>query len=653
MALSDEPLTAIVVGINHYEFKDLRGLSTPVSDALRFVDWLIAHNVARSGIKLFLSPKSWADPEVAEWVAKQEWTGEKCEATLSGLTGFFNKELLVCNPKTVIVFWGGHGFVDDNNRRYMYVADASEREPYCVGVDDLLRSLARHDLNRLVQRVCIVDACAELYTALPQKRRLAKIPLAVDTDSISYANYIGGYAAAPGRKASGAFSTAILDKLGKTPIGEWPDFASVLTDIANDPGPLGLGKERPQFELITSAGWKTIPSTEDLPLYSALEAVKKTSLTEGQLYLLYARSLPQAADAIAPALKHEATLRHLHELPPRSPGETRPLAEFMMRLEREAPLSAVKDWISVYASAQWQAQFAHVLEKESAAKSDDYARLFIEVDTEQQKVRWYVQNPEPAKYSSVQELTWNEGAAEQSLPSLLAKIVEEVERMPVAGTNPIAIGLLLDRKSLASGIEAIPIQVREEGFDDVSMPLFHRYPVLLHWERRVRFKAGASGGGQPILGWRKLLEALKQQLTVSTTAAIKWMPPIEKHGDAVRFVSEAANHLSGGSSVEICIGFPYPGSGQVHVDHMIDACLRRGIPCFSWVSASPEDSLALKNSVSLEFAQHEPSRAPIAVAEYIKNCANMDAPAQTLRIVWDDERMLPALGSYSIPKEPQ
>jgi hypothetical protein len=131
------------------------------------------------------------------------------------------------------------------------------------------------------------------------------------------------------------------------------------------------------------------------------------------------------------------------------------------------------------------------------------------------------------------------------------------------------------------------------------------------------------------------------------------MPPVEKHGDAMRFASEAANHLSGGSNVEICIGFPYPGSGQAHLEHMIDACLRRGIPCFSWVSASPEDSLALKNAVSLEFAQHEPSRAPIAVAEYITNCANMDAPAQTLRIVWDDERMLPALGSYSIPKEPQ
>ncbi|AVR96914.1 hypothetical protein [Pseudoduganella armeniaca] len=86
---------------------------------------------------------------------------------------------------------------------------------------------------------------------------------------------------------------------------------------------------------------------------------------------------------------------------------------------------------------------------------------------------------------------------------------------------------------------------------------------------------------------------------------------------------------------------------------MIAACLEQGIPVFGWIGDAPTDAQTLSADLSRQFAQYKASRAPIAVAEYIRSCASSDKPAGRLRVVWDDERVLPAIGRYSLPKDSQ
>jgi len=641
-------LTAIVVGIDHYGFRGRR-LHTPVEDALRFVDWLIGRSdVSRDGIKLFLSPESWGETAVAEWIVRQEWKGGCRNATNNDLSEFINTELPDLNPKTVLIFWGGHGFVDDENRHFMYTSNASEGKPHCIGVDDLVHSLARDCFDQLAQKVCIVDACAAPYPHDPESVRYLATPLASPVSRISHAAYIGACSASPGFTSTGLFAKALLNKLEDDTTGAWPDFAQVLTDIVDNAAPLGLAKQRPRLKLITTGKERTL-SFEDPRLDDALAAIQQVAITDAQVYRLYVRSLTLSADAVTPPVGLAVVLKLLHDLNPSMPGGPDPMSEFMMRAGREFPDAAIQAWIHKHLTPQFRAQIGATLDKEDGDQSAVYARLFIEIDDKQHRVRWHVQHPDPMRFSAVSECPWNPAIAEPSLSSVLTDIIRRVEAMAIAGTHRIVIGLLLPHNLLGEGIETTLVTV-DDALDEESMPLLQRFPVLLHWQRRA---AGGTYMGSPSLReWRTLLGSLEQQLNGTTTAAIKWLPGIAEHGDAKRFAGDAANHLTDSKSVEVCIGVPHPGSGlPEHLQQMLRACLERGIPYFSWISAVPADPSALERATSKFFARHEPSHAPLAVAKYIQRSAMNNEPGKNLRIVWDDDRMLPAQGSFSLPKD--
>jgi hypothetical protein len=645
--LMPEHLIAIVVGIDHYSLGPFFRLSTPAKDALRFVDCLLERHVPMDRIKLFLSEESWREESVREWIAARGWTGGELVANRIDITDLVNVQLVDADPDAILLFWGGHGFVNRAGRQQVFTADAHERAPYSVAIDDIVTSLRRNALGRLRQITCLVDACAIAYSIYGLSEKSVPIGLTIPENPNLHVTHVGGYAASSGKQANGRFSQVLLQRLTQAPATEWPDFATILTEIA-DQG--ALGAAAPRFELIAGRERRVVESPATLPLSSAKEAVARTGVQDTLVYRLYTRSLPQSADALAWPLAPEKALDDLNDHHPRHPGAPGPLFEFMMRLEHEFKHEALTAWIDRYVTVQQQEQLTRVLEK--GDRASDYARLFIEIDRKLNQVRWFVQSPDPAQSTAVHEVEWNGDISPQSMGPLLTSIVQQAQALPVALTHPIAISLLLQWDLLTSGIENTPIQLGED-FDGPATPLIQHYPVMLHWLDRARWQWRSYGHKQSIQRWRELLRHLESQLAGDGAAAIKWVDTGVRESDAPQHAAGAAAHLRNDYSAEVCIALPYPDSGlQPDVRAMVLACLREGIPCFSWISAAPADRAQLHGEISRKFSEQTASRAPFAIAEYIKTCAGRNESGQTLRVVWDDERMLPTVGIYLSPEDP-
>ncbi|AVR96915.1 hypothetical protein [Pseudoduganella armeniaca] len=544
-------LTAIVVGIGQYDWDELRRLPKAVSDALRFVDWLIDRKVDHEQIQLFLSPQNWSDPIVRDWLEKTAWRGHRRSATHTELKAFFDLALPEVASENVLLFWGGHGFVDAHNRQWLFTADACAKAPYCLPVEDIVHSLARKLAVRK-ETVCIVDACAELYQVTDDRPLHAPVPLARNADSVAHVHHVGAYAAAPGFSSSGSFAERVLERIAKLDRGAEPDFAAILSEIVKQAA--SNGGERPRIELIAGQERKVVPASK-LPLPGAVAAVDQVALGNSTLYRLYVQSLPQAADAQDASVSPAAALRHLSELHPRKPGAPSPLAEFMVRLAAECANTKVDDWINQNVTPQARTQLEQVLAKEGAADQEVYARLFIEILPEQRMVRWFLQAPDPTRFSPVHEFVDDGAGAQAWLPTLLTRIVDQVATMPILGNARIAIGLLLHHRLLAAGLEATPVVVRG-GLRDRHIPLFHRYPVLLHWQGRATPRV--LGATPEVEEWEKLLKLLELQLAGTGAAAIKWLDAVAQSNDTARLAAMAAGHLRDERSDVVCIGLPFP-----------------------------------------------------------------------------------------------
>ena len=644
-------VTAIVVGVDHYRFDDADfRLTTPARDALRFVEWLIAQQVDMDQIALFLSAESWAEPAVQQWVATHHWNRVRL-ADDAVIANFINEELKDAELDTVVLFWGGHGFIDDNGKQCVFTANASEDTPYCIDIDYIVRSLGRHRLGRLREILCIVDACAQPYKDLDLRQAPVPVGLAVPTE-VGFATLIGGYAAWPGRTVSGAFSRALLDELAERPKNVWPDFQTLLTDIATRIDGVGEYQERPRIVLHMPHGHSVTQSAADRPLLGALGAIRGTALADADVYRLYALSLPESAYTIGPASKPAALLHDLYELHPRAPGAPSPLAEFMLRLSRCTEHAPVTQWLREHVSTQERAQLESVLTKELSATAQECARLFIEFDRVAKTVCWFVQYPDLARSSPLCVLPWDPASGEGGRTEVLSAIVAEAAALPLAKSCAFAVGLLLDHTMLGTGVETTPVLVAG-AMKLRRLPLNQVYPVLLHWSLRAD-GAGTYSGTPEMLGWKTVLHSLQAQLAQSGTTAIKWIPDAGSDDDAAAHARAAVAHLCNTHSTEVCIGLRHSGGAcRTPMQEMIDACLEEGIPIFAWLADASADCADVERIVSKEFERHTPSQAPIAVARYIHHCAKAKTKAsgQSLRVVWDDARMLPAQGNISLPKE--
>ncbi|MGW3138991.1 effector-associated domain 2-containing protein [Streptomyces sp. NPDC001139] len=158
-AASPQDVHALIVGIETYAFGPRWTLPGPSDDALRFRTWLLDRGVPDVNIALHLAPTPGHAPDLP-YRPCDRWA----------LRRALVQDLPTASSRLLWVFWGGHGYLDRAGHLRLLTADASERDPANMDLDDVLSYYDSTAVPRHPQQTWIVDACAtfeqEMYLAV-------------------------------------------------------------------------------------------------------------------------------------------------------------------------------------------------------------------------------------------------------------------------------------------------------------------------------------------------------------------------------------------------------------------------------------------------------------------------------------------------------
>jgi hypothetical protein len=660
---------AIVVGIDHYRYGQAWQLAGPGSDALRCVDWLRTRGVKATKIALFLAARSWTDDaEVAAWVAKNKWK-KKRPATQDAIKHFINEELSTIKADALFVYWGGHGVVDDRaHLNYLYTEDATEGNPYCVCTQDLMTALQAPRFGHLLEQVAVFDACANPYadtgeSALPIAAALVR-PNAANRD-ITQCQL---FAASPGRRAAnvserrtGLFSQAYFAEIrqadaadGPDATKRWPDFIAAFIATLEGIEARELGQQQPFLDLSGPGVKRRVgePPGASASVAGLLALVDtQTDAPPTLLYRLYLRSLADANRALSRDAGPARWLRDLDDQRQLDASQAPPLVEFAERLARELKQSddlahkALSDWVIEQTRERRSARTAlrDALDAEESGRGPR-ATLFVEFDSQQSGLlHWWLQAPDPRDCSARVEIRV-EPTSEHGLAEQLAAITAHAERR-LGHRYTLAVGLVVPDTLLASGIESTAVAFEDAGLQDKPIPLNQRYPVTLHWGRRARARDEADA---PINAWRAAVSKLKPRIKANGGADVVWLDNAVPGG--AKPLEAALVSLLAPRSAGICLGLGHAASiGKATPVDIVD-CLRKGVPCFFWLTRVPEGEPEVRKALCDAFAALKASEAPAELFERLKSARETD-PACTVRLVWDEPGHLPLAQIFEAPSQ--
>ena len=153
---------AVVVGIEEYQAGRAWRLDGPALDACRFARWLTLRGVPSSRITFLVSPL----PENADEVAVQSRGFDRRAAAEHNIVrNIFSRYLPDTTSELLIVYWGGHGVMEDEERRLVY-ADATASDKCNLNLSALLKTMRSSKFARHPQQLVLVDACMSLVTEL-------------------------------------------------------------------------------------------------------------------------------------------------------------------------------------------------------------------------------------------------------------------------------------------------------------------------------------------------------------------------------------------------------------------------------------------------------------------------------------------------------
>lgn len=240
MTVVMDPATtyAVVVGLERYDAG--WSLDGAARDALRAADWLCAAGVPGAQIFLLID----ALPGNQDGVTRR---AAELGLRLRGgardeIINVFTKELTALDPAAashLVVFWSGHGVLDEKHHRALFTADANGRDKRTVRVEDLLIFLQDKEIHGLHDQVVIVDACANFVEDMKNTTTLTHATFPRSRGKHGVRQFVL-YAAAQGQIAGqnqaekyGAFADAVLTVLHPAGGPQWPpDMPGLSASVA-------------------------------------------------------------------------------------------------------------------------------------------------------------------------------------------------------------------------------------------------------------------------------------------------------------------------------------------------------------------------------------------------------------------------------------
>ncbi|WP_370949365.1 hypothetical protein AB5J62_17965 [Amycolatopsis sp. cg5] len=236
MILSPSNTRAVVVGIEQYAAGPDWRLSGPALDACRFAHWLVSRGVPVANIDLLLAPL----PENAAEVRRRAASFRTVGADQASVREVLTTGLFGTSSELLIVYWGGHGVVDDGDFRRLIYADATERDKRNLNLGSLLAALRSSAYARHRRQWVLVDACTTLVQGQGWAMSLPDERFAEGRIEPEREQYVL-FAASPGQIAvndtahrTGLFSDAVRRAIEEIPRGMWPPDPVLVRDRVNE-----------------------------------------------------------------------------------------------------------------------------------------------------------------------------------------------------------------------------------------------------------------------------------------------------------------------------------------------------------------------------------------------------------------------------------
>jgi hypothetical protein len=257
---------AVVVGVETYEAGDRWALDGPAPDAVQVVSWLLDGGVPREQITLLVSA-------LRHNRAAVEALGIPIGTpTRSTVYDLFTRDIPAETGDELLVYWGGHGVLDDTHNRRLFCADATVADKRNVDFDALCRFLATAAIPSFPRQVFLVDACQVLAS---ERRYANRLP----ADGWPEGPYRHGreqhslFAASTGETAdnsiehrnAGLFTDSVLDDLrshSTPPSGlDVGELAGRIDRKFTDLREAGLARQTPAYV------WLKTPNREGTQVY--------------------------------------------------------------------------------------------------------------------------------------------------------------------------------------------------------------------------------------------------------------------------------------------------------------------------------------------------------------------------------------------------
>lgn len=237
MTVDMDPLAtfAVVVGIERYDAG--WSLDGAASDALGTAEWLRASGVPAGQIHLVIDALPDNLESVGRRVASLGLVSRK--ASRDNVMDIFTRELTTVDGKHLVVFWSGHGVLDEQHRRALFTADAHTYDRRTVRVEDLLVFLGDKAVRGFHDQIVIVDACANFIDGMTSRTDLTYATFPARGPKSGVRRFVL-YAAAQGQIAQhnhaarrGEFTAAVLAALHPPEGPQWPpDMPALSASVA-------------------------------------------------------------------------------------------------------------------------------------------------------------------------------------------------------------------------------------------------------------------------------------------------------------------------------------------------------------------------------------------------------------------------------------
>jgi NACHT domain/Caspase domain len=241
---------AVVVGIEEYQTGIAWRLDGPALDACRFARWLCTRGVPADRVTLLVSPQ----PANAAEVTTQAADFRSMPAEHGTIRDVFTRYLPRHMSDLLIVYWGGHGVIEQEERRLLY-ADATILDKRNLNLSSLLTAMRSSTFVGHPRQICLVDACQNLVVELGWEGSMPDEGFAIGRPEPQRDQYVL-LAASPGERAinvdglkTGLFSQVLREGFDDLPVGTWPPDMDRLRNFVNE-----------RFELLRSQG-----RTEQVP----------------------------------------------------------------------------------------------------------------------------------------------------------------------------------------------------------------------------------------------------------------------------------------------------------------------------------------------------------------------------------------------------